>query len=185
MERIPIIDNPKMFDLTISYLQKRLGADISWLGHIFGLAELCTRMIDGRKYNTANVFTGNEQYMQIEPCNELGNFCFFVLKDPQELSNKDENVVFSPFYAVFWYDMRKVSDEPYNRNREAVKAQILASLNNSHLPMGHIEINRIYERPQNIFSDFSYDYVDNQFLMSPYAGIRVDGKIWTEIPCGI
>lgn len=183
MERVPIIDNPKLFDAVVADIQKGLADNVGWLDHVFGLAERLTRFIDGKKYNTANIFLGNEGYEQIEPCKELGNFCFFYLRDPQEVSRKDKDVVLSPFSAIFWYNMVDLSFEPLTRNREAVKAQILRVFNEVRPMNGRITVGRVYERPENVFSDFSYNHTDNQCLMSPYAGFRIDGYLQAEIPC--
>lgn len=183
MERIPIISNPKMFDAAVAEIQKHLGNNIQWLNHIFGIVEPITRYINGKKVTVATVFAGDEQYVQIEPCVELGDFCYFVLKDPQSIDTKDKERIKSPFCAVFWYDMRKVSSEPNYRNREAVKAQILGVLNSLHLTGGKVEFTKVYETPSKIFQEFDYDHTQNQCLMSPYAGIRIEGEITTTIPC--
>lgn len=183
MERIPIISDPVLFDKAVADMQILLGAKIAWLDHIFGLAERVTRVIDGRQYNTANVYTGNDNYEQIEPSFDLGNFCFFYLRDPQDFSPYDKDGINTPISVIFWYDMRKVSSSPSERNREAVKAEILSVLRNAHLPNGTFEWSRLYEEPRNVFADFSYEHIDNQFLMSPFAGFRIDATLHTEIPC--
>lgn len=182
MERIPIIPNPQMFDAVVANIQKTLGNTLPWLDHVFGIVEPITRYIDGKKFTCATVFNGSEQYEQIEPCVELGNFCFFILKDPQTVS-KDKDTVKAPFAIVFWYDMRQVSAEPWVRNREAVKASILGVLNKMHLNEGHVEFTKIIETPEKIFAEYSYDHTQNQCLMSPYAGVRIEGEITTDIPC--
>lgn len=182
MERIPIITDPVLFDKAVADMQTALG-EIGWLDHIFGLCEKNTRVIDGRRYDVATVYTGYDQYEQIEPCFELGNFCFFYLRDPQEFVRNFGGRMRSPLSAIFWYDMRKAGNSPEGRNREAVKAEILSTLTGAHLPGGIFEWTRIYEEPKNVFADFSYDYVDNQFLMSPFAGFRIDGTLYADIPC--
>lgn len=183
MERIPIISNPVLFDKAVADMQNELGAKIGWLDHIFGICEKNTRVIDGRNYDVATVYTGDNQYAQIEPCDGLGNFCFFYLRDPQEMVRNFERRMRSPLSAIFWYDMRLAGGSPDERNREAVKAQILSVLTEAHLPGGTFVWSRIYEEPRNVFADFSYDYVDNQFLMSPFAGFRIDGELYADIPC--
>lgn len=172
-----------MFDKAVADIQNELAGKLSWLDHVFGICEKNTRMIDGKKFNIATVFTGNEQYSQIEPCAELGNFCFFVLKDPQELGANDKYRIHCPISCIFWYDMRQISNSISDRNREAVKAEILNVMNKLHLSNGVFIFNKVYEDPKNVFSEFSYDYVDNQFLMSPYAGVRIEGTLYTDVPC--
>lgn len=181
MDRIPIKSDPRLFDKTFAEIQKQIGLKISWLDHVFGLCESITDVKNGRKFKSANVYIGNEKYEQIMPCKELGNFCFFMLNDPQERIGNNKNAILAPFYGVFWYNVKEVSSSPDERNREAIKEQILSVLNTIKYP--YIEWDRIYERPENIFSDFSYDFTDNQFLMSPYSGIKVEGRVRVEVPC--
>lgn len=183
MERIPIISDPVLFDKAVADMQRELGDKISWLDHIFGICERVTRVIDGVKYNTANIYTGGNDYMQIEPCFKLGNFCFFYLRDPQTFDSVNDSRVQTPISVIFWYDMRQVSSSPSGRNREAVKAEVLSVLKEAHLPNGTFIWSRLYEEPKNVFADFSYEHIDNQFLMSPYAGFRIDATLYADIPC--
>lgn len=181
MDRIPIKDSPKLFDKAIGEIQKQIGGRIEWLDHIFGLCEMITTVKNGKKTKSANIYTGNGQYCQVAPCVELGNFCFFMLKDPQKIETPASKVISAPFYAIFWYNVEKVSSYPDERNTEALKEEILKALHRIKTP--HVEWTKIYERPDNIFSDFSYDFTSNQFLMYPYAGIRIEGEIFTNYNC--
>ena len=184
MERIPILSDAVLFDKAVADLQRELGK-ISWLDHIFGICERNTRIIDGTRCNIATVYTGGNQYEQIEPCSKLGNFCFFYLRDPQDFLPNDRQRMQSPISAIFWFDMRTAGNSPNARNREAVKAEVLNLLRESHLPGGIFQWSRVYEEPRNVFADFSYDHVDNQFLMHPYAGFRVDATLYADLPCEV
>lgn len=184
MERVPIIDNPKLFDAVVAEVQQELANAFPWLDHSFGICERLVKFYDKKKFYTPNIYVGGDEYYQVEPCSEIGNFTFFYLRDPQEFNNV-ANRIFSPFSLVLWYDTRKVSSPTFTRNREQIKGQIMALLNSLHLKNGRITLNRVYERPENIFSDFSYEHTDNQFLMHPYAGLRIDGVIYTNIPCNL
>lgn len=82
MDRIPIKTNPKLFDKAVLPMQKVL-ADILWLDYSFGICESLVDVVDGKKYTSANLYLGDGKYERIEPCEELGNFSFFYLKDPQ------------------------------------------------------------------------------------------------------
>lgn len=183
MERIPTITNPVFFDKAVAEIQNILGTKLPWLNHVFGICERNTRVIDGKRYNIATVYTGKDNYEQIEPCSELGNFCFFVLHDPQDLLPNYGDRFSSPISVIFWYDMRTASNAADTRNREEVKTAIVKALSGISLRNGTFEFSRVYEQPENVFRDFSYDYVDNQFLMSPYAGVRVDGVLYADVPC--
>lgn len=178
-DRIPVKTNPKLFDFAAKQVQEALGR-LPWFDHCFGLMEKLTEVKDGKKFSSANLYVGKGEYEQIMPCAEIGNFSFLMLRDPQTIS-RDANLITSPYSLIIWYDMRKVSLPTDERDREAIKAQILGILNTRRFPW--LTITRIYERPENIFSDFSYDFTNNQFLMSPYAGLRLDGEMKVRVPC--
>ena len=180
-DRIPLKTNPVLFDYAAKQIQEALG-EFPWFDHCFGIMEKLTDVKEGKKFNSANLYIGKGHYEQIMPCAELGNFSFIILRDPQTIG-RDPNLLVSPYSLILWYDMRKVSLPTDERNREAIKAQILGLLTSARFPW--LTITRIYERPENIFSDFSYDYTNNQFLMSPYAGLRIDGEMKVRVPCYI
>lgn len=181
MDRIPHKTNPKLFDKEVLKIQEALANAFPWLDYALGICEALTEVQNGRKQTSANLYIGRGQYEKIQPCEELGNFSFFTLRDPQELSQRNKNLVKSPFSLIIWYDTRKVSLPTDERNTEAIKAQILGVLHNLHSP--YFTITRIYEKPQNVFADYSYDHTQNQYLMSPFAGLRIDGIMETFVPC--
>lgn len=180
MDRIPKKTNPYLFDALVANIQDALAERFPWLDHSFGIAEMLTEMKDGVRFTSANLYLGNDQYEMLMPCEEIGNFSLFVLKDPQVINDK---VISAPFSFIIWYKVDEVSSSPDERNREAIKAQILAFFKDVRTKDGRVVMNRVYERPQNVFVDFTYDFVKNQFLMSPFAGLRIDGEMSVNIPC--
>lgn len=173
--------NPKLFDKEVLKIQKALADAFPWLDHCFGICETLTDIKNKKPFNFAALYLSNEQYEQIMPCEELGNFSFFYLRDPQVTMPKDRNLVKSPYSLVLWYDLTKVSLPTDERNREQIKGQIMGILNALRIP--YFTITRIFEKPSNVFADFSYVHTDNQFLMHPYAGLRIDGEIVARVDC--
>jgi hypothetical protein len=182
MDRIPTKTNPRLFDYAILKLQTALADGLPWLNYSFGNCERLTDVKDGRKFYSANIYVGGGKYEQIMPCAELGNFSFFYLRDPQTFGTNDRNLLKTPFSLVVWYDMRKVSLPTDERNKEAVKGQILDILSRREFS-SWLTLGKLYEKPENVFADFSYEHYNNQFLMSPYAGVRIDGEMTLRIPC--
>lgn len=180
MDRIVTKTDPRLFDKEVLKIQNALADNLPWLDHAIGICETLTDVKNGRKFTSANLYLGHGQYEQIMPCEEIGNFSFFTLRDPQEIM-KNNNLVKSPISLVIWYDMRKVSLPSDERNTEEIKGQILGVLNQLRFPT--LQITRIYEKPQNVFADFSYEHTNNQYMMSPFAGLRIDGVIEARIPC--
>lgn len=171
-----------MFDAEVAKIQVQLAKKLPWLKHAFGICERLTTMKDGKRFNSANAFIG-DRYVQVMPCRELGNFCFFALKDPQTYWDKDTDVIFAPFSLIFWYKVDECSSSPDMRNAEAVKSQILSVLDSTHFGGSIFTLNRIYERAENVFSDYSYELTDNQYMMHPYAGLRIEGELRANVPC--
>ena len=176
---------PYLFDRVIQGLQDGLGG-IAWLTHIFGRSERLVKMKDGARHYTPNVYYGKDEYIQLLPDNkELGNYCFFVLEEPQTVSVPygASNRVKAPFSLVVWVDMRTVGATYDDRNTEQLKEQVLKTLRRAWLRHGAIELNRVYERAENVFQGYSLDEVDNQYLMAPFAGFRITGEMVIDEEC--
>ena len=181
--KVYIKEDSRLFDASVAQIQLCLAQNIGWLDNIFGLTERLTERKDGKTFTSANIYTNKGRYIQVMPCAELGNFCFFYLRDPQKVWEKSASVLKSPFSVVFWYDVDKVSSSPAKRNREAVQEQIMTVLGQFHLRGVTYSLEYIYEQPQNVFKDFDYDHKVNQFLMHPYGGLRIDGELRVNVPC--
>lgn len=176
--------NPKLFDKTIQNLQDALGG-LSWLNHIFGRCERLVKVVDGQRRYTPNVYCGRDEYILLTPDNtDLGNYCFFVMEEPQTVTKPSQMYrLRSPFSLVVWYDQRTIPNDADGRNTEAVKDDILRTIHDAWIKNGYVNVERIYERAENVFEVFSLDEVDNQFLMSPFAGLRLTGEMIVNEDC--
>lgn len=174
-----------LFDKVIQDLQDALGG-IGWLSHIFGRAERLVKRAEGRNYYTPNVYLGKDEYYSLLPDNRaLGNYAFFVMEEPQMVSpfaNRQKRVK-GAFSLIVWVDMRTLGESRDDRNTEKIKDTLLKAVSTAWLKHGEVSISRIYERAENVFAGFSLDEIDNQFLMSPYAGFRLQGEILTIEEC--
>lgn len=194
MKVIPIMPNPVMLDEAIGEIQTALANGLPWLDAAFGRAQKLAKEINGRRLFTPNVYSGGLQargvndYVEVSPDAYKGNFCFFVVDDPQTIE-WEPNVRMeqrAPFSIIFWFDTRTIFKSETNRNTEFLKAQILEILNGRSgwlMQNGSIKINKIYEQAANIYRGFSLDECDNQFLMHPFAGFRFEGEIKVKTPC--
>ena len=174
MERIPIREHPYLFDKAAQRVQKALGANVVWLEHIFGLAERITREINGKKYVLPNIWTGNNDYMDLMPDSLKGSFSFCYLDEPQ--SNSDGRMT-ATMELVVWYDTRAVDADL--RDTERVKAQILDALDN----LGGVTVKAVYDRPSSVYKGFTFDTEQELALMHPFAGLRVSMDVYVERDC--
>ena len=179
------VSNPALFDRCIVSLQDGLAKELPWLDHVFGRAERLVKEQGGVRRYTPNIYLGGDEYLLLLPDQDLGNFCFFVLDDPEDVQWNvgERSRLQGTFSLVVWVDMRTVDDDD-TRNTERVKAQILRALNGGiWVRSGSISVAEIYSRAENVFAGFSLDEIDNQFLMSPYAGFRLQGEILAIEEC--
>lgn len=187
--KVPIIDNPELLDSIISNIQKGLAENIGWLDYVFGRAERLVKFdTNNRKIYTPNVYVGGNEYMEISPSSDIGNFCFFWVDDPQNVSWEAKiNVgIKTNFSLIFWFNFNRIYNSANQRNKEELKKQILDVLNGGFwLKKGRITVNRIYELSENIFRGFSLDETENQFLMQPYGGFRFEGMLEVSESCGM
>ena len=189
----PVIPNAVMLDRVIGDIQQGLVDNISWLNAAFGRSQRLTKMMNGKKIITPNVYCGGwrghgeNDYIETSPDSKIGNFSFFEIEDPQTIdAGPWARQIKAPFGLIVWFDLTRVYNTATNRNTEKLKAQILRVLNGRagwHLSGGRIIINRIYERPENIYRGYTLSEIDNQFLMHPYAGFRFDGILEYDELC--
>lgn len=184
MDRVVKKTTPRLFDKAFGYIQDTLASELTWLDHVLPQAERLVKDINGKRIYTPNVFVSGNDYEQITPdTTNIGNYSFFVLHEPQETHYDvgSRVKVRAPFSLIVWLDIRSVDDG--QRNIEQVKRDILRALRLVWMREGHFHINRIYQRAENIFKEFTLDEIDNQFLMQPYCGFRFQGEIEIEDEC--
>ena len=189
----PVIPTAVMLDRVIGEIQQGLVDNISWLNAAFGRSQRLTKMMNGKKIVTPNVYCGGwnghgeNDYIETSPDSKIGNFAFFEIEDPQTIdAGPWARQIKAPFGLIVWFDLTRVYNTATNRNTEKLKAKILRVLNGRagwHLTGGRIIINRIYERPENIYRGYTLSEIDNQFLMHPYAGFRFDGILEYDELC--
>jgi hypothetical protein len=185
----PIVQNPELLDRIIGNIQSGLIDNIGWLNKAFGRAERLVKYnANNKKIYTPNVYAGGNEYVEVSPDANIGNFSFFWIEDPQTIdwTPKVSIGIKTSFALIFWFDYRTIYNSPNERNKEALKKQILDILNGGFwLKSGRITLNRIYELAENIYKEFSLDEIDNQFLMHPYGGFRFEGILEITETCTV
>lgn len=185
ISKIPTIPNPQLIDRVIADIQTGLATNLGWLDYSFGRAQKLIKDINGKKYSTPNVYAGGNEYLEVSPDANIGNFSFFQIDDPQfmDWQPKIRGKLTVNYSLIFWFDTRKISGAE-NRNTEYVKAEVLKVLNGGFwLKSGRINVTKIYEQAENIYKGYSLEEVDNQFLMHPFAGFRLTGEMTINESC--
>lgn len=182
-----------MLDKVLGFIQRGLTDSLPWLDVAFGRSQRLTKVVEGKRIITPNVYCGGwnghgeNDYIEVSPDSGIGNFSFFEIEDPQTIdAGPWAREIKAPFSLIVWFDLTRVYGEPDNRNTEYVKAQILRVLGGRSgwtLPHGRLTLNRIYERAENIYRGYTLSEIDNQFLMHPFAGFRFEGVLEFEEIC--
>lgn len=177
-----------LFDKVITELAEDLKAKLPWLAYSYGRAERLIKTIEGKRIYTPNIYLGNDQYDVILPDDRRGCYSFFVLSEPQEVLNRMQTEVRikSPFSLIVWADMRiveKTMNMPDERNTEYIKEQVLSAISTARLHNGAVSVSRIYQRAENVWEGFTMDEIQNQYMMSPFAGFRFTGEMIVTNDC--
>lgn len=185
MNNAPTIENPVMLDAIIADIQKGLVDNLTWLDVAFGRAQRLTKMVQGKKIITPNVFCGGwnhhgpNDYIEVSPDSKIGNFSFFEIEDPETIGGEVwARQIKTPYRLIFWFDTRRIYNEASQRNIEKLKADVLKVLSGRagwHLAEGRITTARIFERVENLYKGYTLSEIDNQFLMHPFGGFAVEG----------
>lgn len=187
MDRVVKKQNPTMFDKAFGYIQNALSAELLWLDHIFPQAERLAKEINGRRIYSPNIYKGANEYELITPdAQGIGNYSFFLLEEPQRIEYEDGSRIHAtaPFSIVVWFDIRTVYNNDL-RDIEMAKRDVLRAVRHTWMRHGRFHINRIYQRAENVFKEFTLDEIDNQFLMQPYCGFRLQGEITIIEECEV
>lgn len=183
---IPKPASPEFTDKVIVQLQDTLKNKLPWLDYSFGKAQRLTEIKEKRKRYYPGVHIADGRYVNVFPDQELGNFSFFTIEDPQSVDFRPHitNNVRAKYSIIFWLNLDTVFANSPDRNTEALKAQISRILTReSFLTFGRIDVRQIYEQAENIYKGYSVEEIESQFLMQPYAGFRFEGEMMFTENC--
>ena len=176
----------RLFDRPIQDMQRSIGEKLLFMDHIFGRCERLIKEVEGKRIYSPNVYKGNDEYILLTPDNtDLGNYCFFVREEPEQFAVDAglHSRLRAPFSLVVWADLRTIEDED-QRNVYDLELKVLDAISSpGTLKSGGITVSRVYHRAENVFDGFTLDEVQNQFLMSPFFGLRVQFELWVDEDC--
>lgn len=186
--KTPKPNNPVGIDQVITHIQDELINKIGWLDYAFGRVQRLVTVRDKKEYYYPGVYIGRDEYLNVLPGQGLGNRAFFSVDDPATIDkymSYSYNTIKSPVSIIFWYDLSSIYRNTKERNTEEIKHQIMRVLTNMVMPDGaRIELTKIYEQAENIYKGYSLKEIDTQYLMQPYAGLRIDSIITYREKCG-
>lgn len=178
--QIPTIIDPKLLDLAFLEIQGKLVSKLSWLEHAFGKAQAIVSDNGGRTTYTPSVYTGDKEYLPVFPDDQVGNSSFFEVFASTELDHQAGFI--TEFTAdvgcIFWYDLRKVYPLDWEqRTNEHVKDEVLTAFKEMNLYSCGLRVTNIWDKASQIYRGYTHPEIQDQFLMRPFGGFRVDMKI--------
>ena len=195
-------DNPVLLDKILQDLQRSLMNKLQWLDYAFGKAyKLVEHRPGGDKFVYPAVYNGNGEYISMLPNDNLGNFSWFDIYDPQKITPVVQALPQYTFSGaiIFWYNLESVYEDKSVLHTEEIKEEIIRALTSPGIisTTGKLVVSNIFEQFENIYKGFSLEKIynnftyqgegiqdiDKQFLMYPYAGIRIEFTLTTRELC--
>ena len=199
---IKMKEQPVLLDKVIQDMQAALKEKLPWLNYAFGKAyKLVEHKLDGEKYIYPAAYIGNSEYVSLVPNDNFGNFCWFDIYDPQDITQVVQSTPQFTFSGaiVFWYNLNTIYADSDFIYTEEVKDEIIRVVTTPGIikQTGGLTIDKVYERFENIYKGYSiekiynnYTYkgegiqdLDKQFFMHPYAGLRLEFTLTTRELC--
>jgi hypothetical protein len=195
-------DNPVMLDKVLQDIQIELIDNIKWLNYAFGRAyKLVEHRPDGNKFIYPAVYNGKGEYVSVLPNDNFGNFSWFDIYDPQNISYFTPGMPQIEFNGalVFWYNLNSIYEDTNVLYTEEIKNEIISLITTPGFVKqgGRITLGKVYERYENVYKNYSiekiynnYAYkgegiasIDKQFFMYPYAALRLEFSIVAKNIC--
>lgn len=195
-------ENPVLLDKIIQDIQDALATKLKWLNYAFGRAyKLVEHNDDGSKFIYPAAYIGNSEYVSLLPNDNFGNFSWFDIYDPQEITAVVQSIPQFTFSGaiIFWFDLNSIFADADAMYIEEVKDEIVRVLTGPGLVknQGRLILNKVYERFENLYKGYAlekiynnYSYkgegiqsIDKQFFMHPYAGLRFEFNMTTRELC--
>lgn len=195
-------DNPVLLDKVIQDIQDALAEKLEWLDYAFGRAyKLVQHQDDGNKFIYPAAYIGNSEYVSLLPNDNFGNFCWFDIYDPQQVTQVVQSLPQFTFSGalVFWFNLNSIFADADAMYTEEVKDEIIRILTGPSLikSQGRLTLTNVYERFENIYKGYAlekiynnYSYkgesiqdIDKMFFMHPYAGLRFEFTMITRELC--
>lgn len=183
--RIKFKDKPVLLDKVLQDIQEALKDKLPWLDYAFGKSyKMAEHRPDGEKFIYPAAYNGNGEYVSLLPNDNYGNFSWFDIYDPQDIV---DNIQSRPQFTfsgalVFWYDLNSIYEDKSVIYSEEIKDEIVRLLTTPGFikTNSRLTIDRIYERPENIYKGYA---ADKQFFVYPYFGLRIEFTLTTRELC--
>ena len=158
-------------------MKECLSKEVGWLSQCFGRVWKVQEVVNGKKIIFPSLYVGNNQYENVSPSDDLGNYSFFTLNDPTDLDNGRGYDIYNAS-LIMWMDLRKCFSGHDMRELESLKREVRDVVTRRFSMRNvFVSVTRVYEDAKNVFNGFTFDETTNQSMMQPYAALRFDLQI--------
>lgn len=182
----PTLANPVMLDAAFQEIQTKLLSKLSWLDHAYGKAQAMKQIKGEGEESFPAVFVGEKSYLKMFPDGTIGNFTFFDAPNVEDVieNGRVNKTLQTVFQLIVWGDLRKVYPSDWTlRTNENVKQELIEFFRLNSFPSARVKILRMFDRASDIYQGYANREIEDQFLMRPYFGFRIEGEIkYTEKP---
>lgn len=193
-----VVQNPYRVDIAVKALQAAYLQNLQWLEKSFPRAVLRTKQVElengsmaERIFPAIRTIDGNDEADLLEVDN-FAAYDFFYQPDTENTVNWQErtyNEYQAPLRNIFWFDLNSINPDRGDDFLPELETEILQVISNTkfedfnNTTIRGVEVQRVYQEPQNIFEGFSFNLVNTQFLHYPYRGLRIDMLITFSEQC--
>jgi hypothetical protein len=172
-------------DRALQAIASHLEAKLTWLDRAFGRASKLAITREGRQvfypaYPSGDETSGKE-YIALWPDENIGNFCWFDLRDEQVVEswgrrNMNKNLYSFRAGMVFSFNLKTIYGAYWKNYTTAnvvneIFSDALVSFSNVGVS---IIADRWFVNAENVYRGYSHNEVKNQFNMRPYGICRID-----------
>lgn len=194
---------PILLDRAIQGLQQTLLANLSWLDKAYGRGYKMVQHLDnGSKYVYPAAYVGGSEYVSLTPNDNIGNFCWFDIYDPQTVASQVPAFPTHTYRGalVFWLNLQTIYESDEFINSEEVKSEILSVITTPgaiSAGVGRLTVIEVVEGLDSLYKGYTLEHVysmrnyaeedlqslDKQFFMFPYYGVRFEFEITIREVC--
>lgn len=187
------LTNSRLQDRAVEEINVRLISRLSWLDRAYGAAVKKPIEKPAKNISRSGLYPAFEtnsndsrNYYSLFPNQDLGVFCFWDIEDGIEVTSQS-GFITSKFKAglVFWGDLRKVygAVDWKGKNTATVLWESLEALRKRRFQGVELKFNKCYFESLNIYRGYDYSEIENQHLMRPFFGFRINCEITHKEIC--
>ena len=173
--QVPTISNPVLLDKEIQRMQLKLATDISWLQYSFGRAYRQKKMNDTTEVEFPEVYQGKDfDYLNVMPHDYWDAISFWYPTSAERIMKNTKHEYSRSVALIMFIDLKKISVLKSYVFTEELKVEVMASLEGVGGLMYNSEVNGYTDVPNDVYAEFSTDYIKPEYYNKRFAFMRFD-----------